>query len=348
MKRVWPLMLVLAACEGTPPLIEPLPPVLANRVAPRLATMAYIVAVADQGRGFFDNFFPCMRGGALRSVDSPEGRRVGFIGCNLGDSIVVSGEGNIVWVGPGLADTRGLFCPSGDPPVCEDAFRFEGNLTITVDGQTYDVATFAASAIVPAARDSNDLPRLRSLAATLEGTFVELTDSTLRDRYFDTSGFTVDSRPNAGQSLSALEVPDLARLSWSLANILAWTQLDETLESARGNHAHTLGCGTFQVTYNAQQLPTIAYDFTGCNLAGVIVQGDFTAVWGEFNPDGGVIRLDLSGGFVLGGAVPKVSVTTLTWRAANIVPLPGTAVLSLQLSGPGGPVTWTVNAPVDD
>jgi hypothetical protein len=321
---------------------------VANRVAPRLATIAYIVAVANQGRGFFDNFFPCMRGGALRSVNSPEGRRAGFIGCNLGDGIVVNGEGNIIWVGPGLAASRDFFCPGGNPPVCEDAFRFEGNLRVTVDGATYDVATFAASSIVPAARDSNYLPRLRSLVATLDGSTVPMTDSTLRDSYFDTTGFTLDSRPNPGQSLSALEVPDFARLSWSLANILAWVQLDETLESSRGNHSHTLDCGTFQVTYNAQQRPSIAYDFTGCNLAGVIVQGDFTAVWGEFDPDGGVIRLDLSGGFALGGAVPRVSVGSLTWRATDIVPLPNTAVLSLVLSGPGGPVTWTVNAPVDD
>lgn len=347
MKRAWPLLL-LAACEGTPPLIEPLPPILANRVAPRLATMAYIVAVADQGRGFWDNFFPCMRGGALRSVDSPEGRRVGFIGCNLGDSIVVSGEGNIIWVGPSFAATRDFFCPSGNPPVCEDAFRFEGRLRVTIDGQTFDVSAFNADQIVPAARDSSYLPRLHSLVATLEGSTVPMTDSTLRDSYFDTSGLTVDSRPNAGLSLTALEVPDLARLSWSLANILSWVQLDETLESARGNHSHTLDCGTFQVTYDAQQLPTVAYDFTGCNLAGVVVQGDFTAVWGEFNPEGGVVRLDLSGGFVLGGAVPKVSVTSMTWRAANVHPLPNTAVLALTLNGPGGPVSWTVNAPVDD
>lgn len=348
MKRAWPLILLLTACDATPPLVIPMAPVIARRVAPRLATMAYIVAVAGQGRGFFDNFFPCMRGGALRSVDSPEGRRVGFIGCHLGDSIVVSGEGNIIWVGAGLAASRSVFCTGDNPPVCEDAFRFAGNLRVTVGDDTYDVTSFAVSSIVPAARDSNGLPRLRSLYAVLEGSDLLMTDSTLRDSYFDPSSFSLDTRPNPGLSLSALEVPDLARLSWSLATMLAWVQLDETLESSRGTHSHTLDCGSFQVTYNAQQLPTIAYDFTGCNLAGVIVQGDFTAVWGEFNPDGGVIRLDLSGGFVLGGAVPKVSITSLTWRATNVVPLPNTAVLSLVLAGPGGPVTWTVNAPVDD
>lgn len=339
--------LVLAACDDSPAGPGPVPAASAPQVLRRLATLGFVVANGDDGRGFFDNFFPCMPRGALHYYDTPRGRHVGFRGCDLGGGIVVEGQGELIWQdGTG---TRVEFCDYAAPPNCMTEYRWEGRLTVSIDGAPAGaIDSFRVSSVVPLPLDAKFRPRLRSLVASLGELDVPMTDSTLREFYFDTTGFTAGRIPNPSQSLGGLTESDLARLSFGLANDLSWVLLDETLSAGAGTHGHTLSCGTMSVTYDAQSLPTIAYDLTACNLNGVVVQGVFTTTWGELSDAAGRLRLQLAGNVVLGGAVPTVAVTQLTWQAVGITPLPGTATLSLVMQGTGGQRSLTVTIPVDD
>src|SRR5262247_2415420 len=87
----------VVACRGSS---EP-EPTLADStrqlVASKTAIAALAVAIGPQGSSFFDNFLPCPRRGVIDYHNIPGGRRAEFIGCDVGDNIVIDGVADVSW-----------------------------------------------------------------------------------------------------------------------------------------------------------------------------------------------------------------------------------------------------------
>ncbi|HET9387650.1 MAG TPA: hypothetical protein VFO67_21120 [Gemmatimonadales bacterium] len=341
-----------AACADDPTSPDPLDAAQAARVAPRLAVMTYLVATASWGRSFFDNFLPCLERGALSYVDSDRGRRVWFRGCDLGTGLVIEGSGEIEWAAAAPGPDREPFCTFGPSATCATGFRWNGTLAITIDDSVtvvladYEVTDVSVTVGV-------DTIQLQSLNVLIAGSNVPMDDPALAAELFDATGRTLDHIPNPSQSVSALSQADLHRLAYDGISVLASFLLDETQEAGRGDHVHTLSCGTSSVTYDAQQLPTITSTWNGCLINGLIYDGSFTMKWGRWDISQNsfdAIRLDVSGTLTVGGAVPRVGVTSLQVLMSNADGggIEGTLGVRLTLTGTGGSRSLAVNVPVDD
>jgi hypothetical protein len=345
---------LLASCRNV---IDPiLPPLLesedAGQVAPGIAAISFAVATAGQGHSFFDNHLPCVRRGVATYVNSATGRVVYFQGCEIAPGIVVDGAGTLDWSGPGLSPTRPIFC-ANDETSCLTALRWSGDLHINIGDTAYaTLQSFTLSNIVARARTTAPFIGLQSATVSLADTTTAALGPATFDALFDTTGMVLSTRPNATGSVASLTDTDLARLTHHLSMRLAAFLLDETLEANRGNHAHTLPCGTTTVTIDASQLPHLANDWQSCNELGMIVDGAFTMEWGQFQTTGnqlGVIRMDLTGDFRIGGAIPQIHLTSLRWTAQGLAGgLPGDLSTILELSGPGGSRVFHARIRVDD
>ena len=348
---------LIASCGGEDPL-GPLTAPQSARVAPRLAVMTYAVATAPAGRSFFDNFLPCLERGALSFVDSDRGRLVWFRGCNLGTGLVIEGSGEIEWAGAAPGPAREPFCTHGLSPHCATSFRWSGTLAITIDDSitagldAYEVTDVSVTASV-------DTIQLDSLKVVIDGAgagagaTIPMNDPELLAQLFDTTGRTLDDIPNPSESVAALSQADLHRLAYDGISVLGSFLLDETQESTRVDHVHTLSCGTSSVTYDAQQLPTITSTWTGCSINGLIYDGTFTMKWGRWDISQSsfdAIRLDVSGALTVGGAVPRVHLTDLKVLMSNADGggIAGSLGITLTLTGTGGSRSLAVTVPVDD
>jgi hypothetical protein len=342
-----------ASCGGdaTGPSYAPLTAAQATRVAPRLAVMTFEVAIGSEGLSFFDNFLRCLNRGALSYVNSNAGRRVWFRGCDLGAGLVVDGTGEIDWADAPAPD-REMFCTFGPASQCQTGFRWNGTLVITLDDtvtvqlDAYEVTDIVVTFPV-------DSIALQSLAALIAGTTIPMNDPALAGVLFDASGRTLDAIPNSSESVTALSTADLHRLAYAGIADLGAFLLDETTESARGDHVHTLSCGTSSVTYDAQQLPTITSSWNACSINGLIYDGNFTMKWGRFDVRSGsfdAIRLDVSGTLTVGGAVPRVDISDLQVLMTNADGgnVEGSLGVRLMLTGTGGLRSLAVTVLVDD
>lgn len=357
MKLRWQVAAILAAafeagCGDDPTSPGPLTGDQAARVAPRLAVMTYAVATQFGGRSFFDNFLPCLKRGALSYVNSDRGRRVWFRGCDVGTGVVIEGSGEIEWAAGAPGPDREPFCTFGPSASCATGFRWQGTLVITLDDSVtvgldaYEVTDVSVTFGV-------DTIQLQSLNVVIDGATIPMNDPELAAKLFDTNGRTLDDIPNPSESVAALSQADLHRLAYDGISVLASFLLDETQEAARGDHVHTLSCGTSSVTYDAQRLPTITSTWNGCSINGLIYDGTFIMKWGRWDISQSsfdAIRLDVSGTLTVGGAVPRVGITTLRVLMSNADggSIEGSLGITLTLTGTGGSRSLAVTVPVDD
>jgi hypothetical protein len=315
------IAIVGVACDGAGT-TGPEPPASDEvaRIAPRLGVMSLAVAAAPQGRGFFDNFLPCVRRGVIVYRNTSLGRAVTFHGCDLGEGIVVNGSGELRWAGSGLETIRGetfcrfdsRSCPpdlvwtgalsfdvEGSEPVQLDRFRIE-NLTLGEGGGAFpdfvDDETFDLGFI--------------SLTFRNDDARVEVDDPALPSKLFDTSGLALSSIPNSSGALASLTENDLRRIAFEVLMDMALFLLDETIDP-RGPHEHALPCGVFRVDPGDQELPVIEADLRECDLAGIIQDGQFRFQWEELGDDGGTMIVE--GEFELGGGVPRVELERVRW-----------------------------------
>lgn len=314
--------------------------------------MTFAVAIGPQGRSFFDNFFPCLNRGALSYVNSNIGRQVWFRGCDLGTGVVIDGNGEIEWAADAPGPDRDHFCALVPPERCDAGFRWNGTLAITLD-DTLTVRLDAYEVTDVAVTFGVDSIQLQSLTVLIAGETIPMNDPGLAAELFDAGRRTLDAIPNTSESVTALTNPDLHRLVYSGIADLASFLLNETSESARGDHVHTLVCGTSNVTFDAQRLPTIASSWNDCLVGGLVYDGDFTMKWGRFDITSSTfdaIRLDVSGTLTMGGAVPRVGISNLQVLMTNADggDVFGSLGVTLTLTGTGGSRSLAVTLLVDD
>jgi len=241
--------------------------------------------------------------------------------------LTYSDQGNdrlVTWhgcyLGPGLSATgSGRLSPQG-----AGAWRWNGRLHVTL----HDTAIVAIDSFTVSGVDS-------SLSAQLR----------------DTGGLSLETIPNPGGSLDALTAADLERIANHPLMVLGSFLLNETMETGRGDHIHDFPFGTTAVTV-VNHLPRLENAWSVANLGGVIVDGDFDMFWGIFDTVGNslnAIRLDMQGSFRLGGGLPRVVLTQLTWQVEGTGGgFPTTAQITLELRGPSGGRTYRTSVRVDD
>jgi hypothetical protein len=313
--------------------------------------MTFLVAIGPQGVSFFDNFLPCLNRGALSYVNSNAGRRVWFRGCDLGTGVVIDGNGEIEWAAAPGPD-REPFCVFGAPSRCAAGFRWSGTLAITLD-DTLTVQLDAYQVTDVVVTFGVDSIQLQSLNVAIGADVIPMTDPGLAAELVNFSGQTLDDIPGASESVTALIDADLHRLAYGGISGLTAILFNETLESARGDHVHTLSCGTSTVTYDAQKLPTITSSWNACPVNGLIYDGDFTMSWGQFAVTSSTfdaIRLDVSGTLTVGGGVPRVRISHLRVLMSNADGggVDGSLGVTLTMTGTGGSRSLAVTLLVDD
>lgn len=318
----------VGACGGDAVGPDGLSPAQLEQLGARLSIAMLAAAAGDQGSGLFDNFIPCPRRGVLDYSNSAAGRRVGFSGCDLGDRIVVTGGGELRWVGSGLADVRTPFCTvAGPAPSCESALRWEGRLTVAVEGDTVVLETFAVDDLemrADGARFPDDLRietadlGLVRLRATVREVGIPVTDPSVLDAVFNPA-LTPNALANAGNDLARLTDADLKRIAFQAALELASLLVNETLETQRGDHTHDLECGTVAVTI-VDQLPVVANTWSSCEAGGTFFTGQFTLSWDGFDARGGPLSMVSDGPLTLGGGLPTITLQSLSWVAEGVEP----------------------------
>jgi hypothetical protein len=282
--------------------------------------MSLAVAAAPQGRGFFDNFLPCVRRGVVVYRNTSLGRAVTFHGCDLGEGIVVNGSGELRWAGSGLETMRGeTFCRF-DSRSCPPDLVWTGSLSFDVEGsesgqldgfRIENLTMEEGGGVFPDFVDAEtfDLGFI-SMTVRIDDAGVEVDDRALPSKLFDTSGLALSSIPNSSGALASLTENDLRRIAFEVLMDMASFLLDETIDP-RGPHEHALPCGVFRVDPGDQEPPVIEADLRECDLAGIIQDGLFRFQWEELGDDGGTMIVE--GEFELGGGVPRVELERARW-----------------------------------
>jgi hypothetical protein len=308
-------------------------------VASKLATLAVGVAVAGQGRGFFDNFLPCPRRGIIDYRNTPRGRQAVFTGCDAGDGVVVDGVAEL-----GITPT-----PGDGRPVTE--VDLEGPLRVGANAASSTVDRIRVSGIAFTTVDSPVIDALVPERVRIAA-FGQTT--TLDSRAYPATVFrpplTIDAIPNAANSLEVLTGADLKRIAYHGALALASVLFDETLEIQRGEHVHTEPCGTLRVApISGTNLPRMTANWNSCDVRhGLFESGAFTAEWSEFNGQTGRLAMVVQGSLTLGGGVPKVTVSRLEWSVSGVADLPGTIRITGRLVSGAQQRTFAFELTVDD
>jgi hypothetical protein len=337
------LMLSTAACGGETPDGDT-PPQSAGPLNARLSVMSLIAAaVAPQGGGPFDNYLPCVRRGVINYQNTEAGRALLIHGCDLGGGIVMSGSGELSWVGPDLSPSRDTIT----------RMVFTGELNATIEGvdqtaiTTFELHDLDYSVSGDRQASPGERLQLRSLAITLHDTTETVSDATLAADIFDTSGMSIDSIPNPGGGVAALTDADTRRLGQHALMYLARVLLNETIES-RDAHTHELPCGTLDVTSSQPpDLPIVTASWNGCESLGIFYQGEFTFQWQILNND--VLSMSLQGNpsLTIGGGVPTTEIEELAWTMAIAPELSGAQIYG-QLTGADGALDYDFPILVDD
>lgn len=309
-------------------------------VASKLATVAVAVATGREGVAFFDNFLPCPRRGVIDYRNSDHGRFATFSGCDVGDGIVIDGTTEIRWTTPGADRTH---IATIDIP---------GPLHVTtVGGAPLDVGGITISNIAFSATPNPALPSVdRFLYASARVTIAgeTFTPNMLADpaRVF-VIGLSLDALPSV--PVDALTDADMKRLAYHAAIGLTSLLFNETEEIQRGNHTHTLDCGTMRVTVDpAKNLPTLDMNWNACDVGqGMIISGTFTVDWTQIDFQSGAIAMRVVGSMTVGGGLPRTTVTRLDWSLSGIQSYPANAHMTMQIVG-DKQRSFSVNLVLDD
>jgi hypothetical protein len=300
------------------------------------------VATAGEGHSFFDNFLPCPRRGVIDYRNSPRGRLVTFSGCDVGDGIVIDGSAELRWTADGTDRSR------------ITSIEISGALHVRKpDGTTTDVTTATVGDISfvttsdPLAPPSVDRFQYASARVTLGGETFTPSDEASPSRVFHPT-LTIDALGSA--TIDQLSDADLRRLAYHGALVLAATLFNETLETQRGDHTHTLACGTTRVTIDrARNLPILEMNWNACDVGGgLFISGAFSLDWASFDPTTGALSMRLSGSATFGGGVPRVTVSRIDWSLSGIGSFPANARLTMQISDGTRQRSLSVDLMLDD
>jgi len=294
------------------------------RLGPRFTVIAVAAAVSREGAGFLDNFLPCVRRGVIDYRNSDSGRIVTFSGCDLGGGVVLSGSGELAWTESPSTD-RPRFCDYASEWQCATRLIWSGDLLVTFDAQTTRrIPALVIDSITLRAGGADSLTTenmlegrfpLASALVSVGGTDVPVNDGSIVADVFPVDGIHLETIPNPGRSLSALTAVDFKRILFQVGTDLAGFLFDETLESQRGDHVHTLDCGTSTVTVFASGLPSILNQWEQCRfLPGIVIDGTFSLAWSDFDWDNSVLAEVMKGDFTIGGGVPTVDIHEMGWR----------------------------------
>ena len=319
----------------------------AQRLASRLSVMTLVVAFAEDGHGFFDNFLPCVRRGVINYSNTEAGRRATFSSCDLGDGIIVHGRGALKLIGLERSTENGI------EKITISRIIWDGELTAVIDGETevqikkFEIASVGMQ-LNHGAESISDRLQLDSLTVTLLGETMKVDDETLISQVFDTSAMDINSVPNLSKSLSALSESDMKRLAYDQAPFLLSFLVNEAIESQRGNHTHEYPCGTSVVTHNLENQTTrIDNTWNNCDLAssGLFMDGAFSL---EGDLDEELLTIKIDGALTIGGGIPKITINRLEWSIEGAKPLPAQARISGKIYGEVDERTFSFDLIVDD
>jgi hypothetical protein len=344
-RSAWALgVLAIAACRRSSEPEPTLADITRQLVASKVAIAALAVAIGPQGGSFFDNFLSCPRRGVIDYHNIPGGRRAEFIGCDLGNDIVIDGVADVSWnrTTQDPATTRSVSIGEGL------LVRVDMNDPFPVD--PVDAAGFTFG---PGPRTDGiallDRLRTTTMQVTSLGFFFPLDVRAVPSNVFHPA-ITANQLPNPSNVLSRLEDRDLKRIAFQPMIAIASILFDETLEIQRGQHTHTTPCGTVVVTPDlTSNLPRLAFDWSDCEVAlGAFVGGRFTAEWSDFDPQTGNLRMVLLGVINVGGGIPRMQFSEVDWDIGAIATLPTAAPIDLRLVTPNGQRRLQTFVQVDD
>jgi hypothetical protein len=299
---------IAIACSD--PTAPPSPPPAAERslVASKLVTLAIGLATARDGGGPFDNVMACPRRGLATYYNSTAGRHVVFHGCDAGDGVVVSGSAEVRW--PNAHSYPWSFTSItmvGDVRVGTSTTAESAVGEVSATGITFTGDEF-----------SSPSPRLLDPSAATISAFGETyafqSAASVDNVLFPT--LTIDAIPNAS-GVDGLSENDVRRLALDGGMYLGRVLLNETLESGRGEHTHTLPCGTLHVVPEGQFVRMDAVWNSCATGTGLFISGTFTARWTKFTePE---MKMVITGQPTFGGGVPKVTLGGMEWNFSGFV-----------------------------
>jgi hypothetical protein len=309
--------------------------------------MTLVVAFADDGHGFFDNFLPCVRRGVINYYNTDAGRHATFSGCDLGDGIIVHGSGELKLVGLERSTENRV------DRITISRIIWEGELTAVIDGETevqlkkFEIASVGMQ-FNHGEESISDQVQLDSLTVTLLGETMKVDDETLTSQLFDASAMDINSIPNPSKSLSALTESDMKRLAYGQAPFLFSLLLNEAMESQRGDHTHEFPCGTVVVTQNLEDESTrIDNTWNNCDLtsSGLFMDGTFS-LEGNFSEKQWAIIIE--GDLTVGGGIPKIAMRRYEWSLEGADSVLGQVRISGKVYGEVDERSFSFDLIVDD
>src|SRR5262245_20633004 len=344
----WPArvlcVLAFAACRGSSEPEPTLADITRHLVASKTAIAALAVAIGPEVSSFFDNFLSCPRRGVIDYHNIPGGRRAEFIGCDVGDNVVLDGVADVSW-------TR----TTEDPATTRSVSIGEGLLVRVELNEPFSVDPVDAAGFTfgpgPSTEGIALLDRLRTttMQVTSLGFFFPLDARAVPSNVFHPA-LGANWMPNPSNILSRLEDRDLKRIAFQPMIALASFLFDETLEIQRGEHTHTTPCGTVVVTPDPTgNLPRLAFDWSDCErVPGVVVGGRFPAEWSNFDTRTGNLRMVVLGLINVGGGMPRMRFSEVDWEIGAIATLPTLAPIDLRIVTPNGERRLQTFVQVDD
>jgi hypothetical protein len=312
------LIAFVAGCGGSGTSPDGPPSLLPSKVA----ILAIAVATGGEGHAFFDNFITCPRRGVIDYINTSLGRLATFSGCDSGDGVIVDGTAEFRWV------------TGGDRSRISQV-ELAGTLRVRgPDGVEVMMDRLAVSDIVFSAPTEPSVMNLviARVRVTSEAGTAALDDRASPANVFAPAGRGIDAIPNPSGGLDVLTEADLKAIAYGTAMRLARLLFDETLESQRGEHEHSLACGSTRVIPEpTTQLVRLENAWNACDLTGgIIVSGSFAQRWTTFDGASGRLAMVLEGQPILGGNVPRVALTRLEW-SITALSSPGTVRISGRL-----------------
>jgi hypothetical protein len=308
-------------------------------VTSKVAVLGIAIATAGEGHAFFDNYVTCPRRGVINYANSPAGRVATVSGCDTGDGVVLDGNAEVRWVSGSDRSriTQIVIAGSLRAGDSNGAETSVGDVTVTG-------ISFTAPA-EPAVLDLVVAP----VRVTANNATFSLDSRAAPANIFAPGGRGIDAIPNPTGSLDALTEADLKSIAYGTAMRLALLLFDETLESQRGEHDHTIACGTIHVAPDVTaNLVRLQNEWNGCDLGeGIFVSGTFTQRWTAFDGAAGRVAMVVEGQPVIGGNVPRIALTRLEW-SVTALPSPNTVRIAGMLTGASGTRSFSFELVVDD
>jgi hypothetical protein len=326
-------LLLLVGCGGsTAPSAGP------NLVASKVAVVAIAIATGGEGHGFFDNVITCPRRGVINYINTALGRSATITGCDAGDGVVIDGNAEVRWV-------------TGTDRSRIARVDVVGSLRVRgPDGNETTVTELSATGISFTSPNEPSVLNvvIAPIRVTASGETAPLDARASPVNVFAPSGRGIDAIPNPSGSLDVLTEADLKSIAYGTAMRLASLLFEETIDS-RGDHVHSLPCGTIRVTPDAATtLVRLENSWTACDLGGgVIVSGTFTQRWTAFQSGSNRMAMVIEGQMMLGGNTPRTALTRLEW-SMTALSAPGNLRISGTLVGSSGERAFSFDLVADD